>query len=196
MIHQKYQAEFHKLSRHPLYWLVTGVRCLGSLILLVNPALGWIVYAVLDIADGQLLPNIAGMNSVAYHIWDKYIDTVAFIAMLAVAIPYGALLPLVPLFLYRLIGQILFWRTLNERILIYFPNLFEAVWLWLVVGRQLGWWSTNSSNAWIGLGFMIALKEFQEIYCHFLAPKYLIPRWRRFIDRHVPGYYRRNPWVT
>ena len=185
--------EFRRLFRHPLFWIVTFARCSGAFIIFINPFWGYFIYVILDIADGQILPNFAGMNPLAYHLWDKYVDTFVFFVMLIVTIPYGIFTPLLFLLLYRLVGQLIFWETKNDRYLLVFPNIFEIVWLWMIVGKQIN--LIQQLNHSQSISFLILLsvfKEFQELLVHLWGPKKIFPFFRNLTAEIFPWYARIN----
>lgn len=185
--------EFKRLFRHPLFWLVTFARCGGAFIVFINPLWGYIVYIILDIADGQILPNFAGMSPLVYHIWDKYVDLFVFIVMLFSSVSYGVFNLLLILLLYRLIGQIIFWKTKNDRYLLAFPNMFEVVWLWAVVGKQINLTQKLNNIQYVNLLIiLIVLKEFQELLVHLWGPKKIFPFSRNLTAKIFPWYAQIN----
>lgn len=85
----------------------------------------WINY-VLDVVDGDILMGL-GMNEFTYQTIDKAADYFSYIFMLFLGLRWQIKRTIVILFLYRTIGQVLFFATRNELMLFYFQNFLEPL---------------------------------------------------------------------
>ncbi len=85
----------------------------------------WINYA-LDIVDGDILMQF-GMNEFTYQMIDKTADYFSYIFMLILGLRWRIRRTIVILFIYRTIGQILFFVTRNELMFFYFQNFLEPL---------------------------------------------------------------------
>lgn len=81
---------------------------------------------VLDVIDGDLLGSL-GLTNDTYQLLDKSADYVSYVMMLALAWRWRIRKEALYLFIYRTIGQILFFATGNEIALFYFQNFLEPL---------------------------------------------------------------------
>ncbi|MCJ7827977.1 hypothetical protein MUP65_02435 [Patescibacteria group bacterium] len=100
------------------------------------PLLAVILTLIADSLDYDFLAFF-GVKRQSYQLFDKYLDFGWYIFILI----YLSFQPLsvwlwicfVALFVYRLIGEVIFCLTKDEKYLFFFANLFEPVfWLWLI----------------------------------------------------------------
>ncbi|MBI2405467.1 hypothetical protein HYV21_00215 [Candidatus Microgenomates bacterium] len=170
--------------KHPALLLTALIRIGASYFFFIDLWVGWIIWTVLDTLDSIPLRNFAKLTAIEYEIFDKYIDNVVYIVMLLASIKYGVFWPLLVLVFARIIGEILFFRTKDEKYLIYFPNLFEPYWLWTVAATSpliptfLDIFKTTN-----GLIYLVLLKLLQEAIKHYFGPKYIFPIVDRFMGR-------------
>lgn len=80
----------------------------------------------LDVIDGDILLSM-GMSEESYQLIDKFADLISYIFMLIIGLRWRIRKTVAILFLYRLIGQILFFLTRNEIVFIYFINFLEPL---------------------------------------------------------------------
>ena len=80
----------------------------------------------LDVVDGDILLSL-GMTDQAYQTIDKSADLLSYIFMLILGLRWSIKRTILILFVYRIIGQTLFFITGNEIIFFYFQNFLEPL---------------------------------------------------------------------
>ena len=83
---------------------------------------------VLDSVDGDILIPL-GLPDVVYQRIDKSADWVTYLFMVAAAWRWPIRRVVIALFLFRSVGQALFFRTENEFVFFLFPNFLEPLFL-------------------------------------------------------------------
>lgn len=148
------------------------LRLLAAAAIVISPIIGMIASLFLDWFDSYLLIQKAGITRKQYHVIDKNIDQIWSLVMLGVGVfsPYKTLL--VRLFVFRLIGHGIYSATHNTRVFLFFPNVFEFVFLWFVA---LSPWLSRFNNRyfWPMFGLLCVLKMVQEYALHWFWPGYL-----------------------
>jgi hypothetical protein len=113
---------------------VIVVRLFAALIIFRLPLLGGILSVILDFGDLNFLEKYDPSSLVNYQLYDKMLDFFYLSLEMYVAFRWKNLLlkrALIALYIYRLIGTVLFEMTNDPFILVIFPNVFE--WFFLVV---------------------------------------------------------------
>lgn len=160
--------------KHPAFLLTVFLRIGASYFFFVDPWIGWVIWITLDALDSIPLRNYARLTIMEYEIFDKYLDDVVYLVMLLSSIKYGVFWPLLGLLFARMIGEILFFKTKDEKYLIYFPNLFEPYWFWtVVVISPLSPSVLEIFKDTNGLIYLVLLKMIQEFIKHYFGPKYI-----------------------
>jgi hypothetical protein len=113
-----------------------------------------------------------GMTRETYYRVDKIFDWIAYISMFIVGIRYGYGWILLFFLIYRLIGQSLNYLLENGSLFIFFPNFFEVVFLWLMVGRHFNF-DLFSIKYILWLIPLFVAKEIQEFWIYFIWPAHL-----------------------
>lgn len=80
----------------------------------------------LDVIDGDVLLSL-GMKEEIYQILDKFTDYISYIFMLIVGLRWKIRKLIVLFFVYRSIGQVLYFITRNEMVFFYFQNFLEPL---------------------------------------------------------------------
>ena len=175
-------GSFSGLFRDPLVIIVTAVRIGAALSIFWYPLWGLIWSFIFDILDARILLHMVGFSREQYHMWDKNIDWTAYVIMLTVASSYGMFLPLFLLLFFRFMGQFMYLRTHNTWFFIFFPNLFEAGFLWMVIFYPIpGTVQIDTPVKFWWLVALFAVKESQEVLLHFIWPRYLLAPWQRLV---------------
>ncbi len=89
-------------------------------------AAGWANF-VLDTVDGDLLIPL-GLEDGPYQLIDKAADWCTYVGMVFVAREWTIKRTIVALFVFRTVGQLLFFIT-GEEIIFFFPNFLEPLFL-------------------------------------------------------------------
>lgn len=159
--------------RDPIVWIVTIIRAVEALYIFIDPFWGTLWSMVLDILDAQVLLHIAGITRKQYQLWDKNVDWFVYVIELSVGASYGLYLPLFLLLFWRFLGQFMFLRTHNKTMFVFFPNFFEAAFLWLVMFHPVRTTiQLTQSQPWGWLVALLVGKQIHEFVLHFLAEKY------------------------
>ena len=125
----------------------------------------------LDVIDGDIL-HFLGMNEVTYQTIDKASDYVSYIFMLILGTRWRIRKIIVWLFIYRTIGQILFFITNKEIVFFYFQNFLEPL---VMIYALLLFKKKSESKAYetykkhfkLIWGIILAYKIWNEWYLHF-----------------------------
>lgn len=166
----------------PVIWFTVSLRVIGALFIFFQPLIGIIISYFLDWFDSYLLIQRAGISRAQYHMLDKNLDEFWSVIMLIVGwhTPFVGLLA--GLFVYRLIGHLVYLATNDTRIFLLFPNVFDFVFLWFVALRP--WVSVASAMYfWQVIIVLTGLKVIQEIVLHWIWPARL-----RYMKKHWHGY--------
>lgn len=99
---------------------------------LVPPLMLWFPFPAvwgnyfLDVVDGDILLSL-GLNDYSYQTIDKIADYWSYIVMLLLGLRWNIKRIIIVLFVYRTIGQILFFVTRNELVFFIFQNFLEPL---------------------------------------------------------------------
>ena len=150
--------------------IIAIVRVLGSLPVLRWPLIGGLIAVLVDLSD-LFMMNLLHLGGVRdYQSFDKYLDQVYLLNFLIVSRRWEPLLRNVALslYLYRLLGFLVFEFAGDRDILLFFPNFFEF-WFLAVAGLKFFRIKPRWSNGWLlGAGaFLVGLKVFQEYAIHY-----------------------------
>lgn len=125
----------------------------------------------LDVVDGDILLSL-GMSAVTYQVIDKFADFISYIFMLILGLRWQIKKIIVILFIYRIIGQVLFFITGNELVFFYFQNFLEPL---MMVYALLIFKTKSEEKAYIAYKknflliwtIVIIYKIWNEWYLHF-----------------------------
>ena len=162
-------AAQRRVLSHPLFWLVLFARFAAAAYILIDPLWGFVVTLAFDFGDAFVWMHTLGMSRKLYYEIDKPVDWISYVVMYTVGIRYGFFFILTPFLLYRMIGQIIFMAGGKQKHFILFPNFFEVVFFWVILGRQLGadMWSRQYL---LLLGCLFMFKILQEIWIYHIWP--------------------------
>ena len=156
---------------HPAIIIIVALKFFVPALLLYFPfAAAWGNY-FLDIVDGDILQAL-GMSDPTYQNIDKAADWISYVFMLIVGCRWRIKKTIVVLFIYRTVGQALFFLTHNELMFFYFQNFLEP----LVLIYTLFLFKTKSEAKSYALykkhfklvwGIILAYKMWNEWYLHF-----------------------------
>lgn len=125
----------------------------------------------LDVIDGDILLSL-GMDDSTYQLVDKSTDLISYIFMLILGLRWSIRKIVVILFIYRIIGQILYLYTGNEIFFFYFQNFLEpllmvyALILFKQKKEEKAYISYKKHLFWVW-AVVIAYKLWNEWYLHF-----------------------------
>lgn len=130
----------------------------------------WANY-VLDVIDGDVLMQF-GMSEFVYQTIDKAADYFSYIFMLILGLRWRIKSTIVILFVYRTVGQVLFFATRNELMFFYFQNFLEPLVMvyTLLIFKQgseekaFGSYKRHFILIWV---IILVYKLWNEWYLHF-----------------------------
>ena len=106
--------------------LVVALKVIVPSLMLRFPFYGaWGNY-FLDIIDGDVLLQL-GLSDATYQTIDKAADYFSYVIMLIVGLRWRIQSLIILLFVYRTIGQVLFFVTRQEIVFFYFQNFLEPL---------------------------------------------------------------------
>ena len=171
--------------------VIGSVRLLGSLPVLRWAFAGAIIAVLVDFSD-LFMKNLLDLGGVGdYQAFDKWMDLGYMLTFLVVVLRWsGAPRYLaLSLFSYRMVGVALFEVLSWRGVLLFFPNVFEF-WFIFVVGmrRFKGSYVLTWRRSLVWLLPLLAFKEFQEYSLH----------WAKWLDKYratdlVVDWWR---WLT
>lgn len=160
-----------KLSRKQyvfLFYFVISLRIVVPLFMWVNPFVVAIIAELLDAPDYVLIMNAKLGNHEKYQKIDKALDFYYLSILFIFSIIWGNVL-LIGLFIFRLIGFLIFAVTQKRVIFVLFPNVFE--WVFNVYSYaytyDISLVETFDNNLLYILIPIIILKMGVELYIHY-----------------------------
>lgn len=126
---------------------------------------------ILDVIDGDVLLQ-TGMTDETYQTIDKSADLVSYVFMVILALRWKIKDTAIILFIYRLIGQLLFFATRDEIYFVYFQNFLEPlmmIYVLLIVKnksekRAYALYKKHIVLVWL---IILAYKVWNEWYLHY-----------------------------
>ena len=105
---------------------VVFLKFFVPVLILKSPFWGMWGNYFLDVADGDIL-HFLGMGELMYQTTDKIADLWSYVFMLLLGLRFRIKKLVIILFAYRLVGQIIFFVSRDERIFFVFQNLLEPL---------------------------------------------------------------------
>jgi len=126
---------------------------------------------VLDVVDGDVLGWL-GMADVQYQMIDKSADLWSYVCMVIVARHWRINKVVMGLFIYRLIGQVLFFVTGDELWFVWFQNFLEPLMLvyvsiMFVQKTEEKTYAVYMKYLWLWWAIIIGYKLWNEWYLHY-----------------------------
>lgn len=170
---------FKVLVKSPFFrklvvWGVVVARIFTGILIFFQPLNGFIWFSIVDFWDAYFLQHMAGMSWMTYQKLDKKLDWFGYVSMLLVGIKFGIASMVIPFFLFKLLGQIVFMFFKQQKVFLFFPNFLEAIFLWAVIFPLMG-----LSGRHLSLVFdqtllaLFALEIVKEFFLHVFWPNYL-----------------------
>lgn len=157
--------------------VVVGLRLFVPILILRFWFTGGILAMLLDGAD-VIITDALNMGGFGDHYaeLDKVLDSYYLALELIVAFGWRnpwTRIPAVLLFIYRVVGVVLFETTGARIFLFLFPNMFENWWLYVVIVKK--WWERiephNWRTVWVPMLILLVPKMIQEYILHFAEIK-------------------------
>jgi hypothetical protein len=157
------------LFHYCFYFLVLLARIIFAVLVFTNPLLATFFSVFLDTFDADFACNQTFSQN-TYELVDKAIDYFWYTLILVfVTINFPHLfLIFLSLFLLRTVGTIFFAYTQNRLYLFLFPNLFENIFILLVLGSYVNFlgFAIQGTYLYIFVAIAIILKLLQEWFLH------------------------------
>ena len=157
-------------EKYFILFLISLCRFIGILILFViNPITAILINIVIDFADGPLYKYYFKFSRKMAQYFDKLWDYIYYIALMVLIINLNLQMwwILFILFIYRSVGEIIFFINGNKKIFIYFPNIFEYYTLGFLFIKKLQEITFINSYMIISIFIMITIfKIWNEIFLH------------------------------
>lgn len=151
--------------------IIIALKFIVPATLLVFPfQAAWLNY-FLDVIDGDLLMSF-GLDDRTYQTVDKVADYFSYIFMLLLGLRWRIKKIIIGLFIYRSIGQLLFFITRDEMMFFYFQNFLEPLVMIyaLLIFKQKSEekaFQTYSKHKVIIWAIIFGYKIWNEWYLHF-----------------------------
>lgn len=149
-----------------MYYFVVILRILVAPSIFVWPLLSIILSVFLDLIDADFAHKI--MSKKLYQLIDKNLDLWWFINIIIyvfINIPEYKIY-LLFLFIYRLIGQLIYYFSKNRKVLLFFPNFFEWVFILIFFGKNYFPSILEGKIYVLILIIIFIVKIFQEWFLH------------------------------
>jgi hypothetical protein len=152
--------------------IVIAVRLIVPLLILRHPLAGGLAAMFVDATDVVMI-ELIGLGGFGDHYsqLDKALDTYYLSLELWVSLAWTAWAkyPAVFLFVYRVLGVVLFEATGARWLLLVFPNMFENWWLYCVVVERYfaSVYPSSVRSVAIPLVLLLIPKMAQEYMLHF-----------------------------
>ena len=167
--------------------IVIALRLVIPLLILRNPLVGGLAAVAIDALDVVII-ELIGLGGFGDHYaqLDKLLDTYYLTIELYVALSWDvwAKYPAVFLYVYRVVGVVLFEISGTRWLLLVFPNMFENWWLYCVIVARFFPSIYPRSYTTVALPMILLLipKLAQEYVLHFMEAK----PWR-WIKQNILG---------
>jgi len=163
-----------KLINNLLIVIVVIMRILAGVYIFFDVFWGYFLTTLFDYLDSYVFREKAKMSWHTYQFVDKAIDLIPYSIMLVVSIQSDVFLFLLILFIYRLVGEILFFTTKKTWYLVLFPNFFNVSFALFIVLQEIGIdFRVVSLKHLIFLFYIYFFQLYTEIWLHYVWPQYI-----------------------
>lgn len=149
-----------------MYYFVVLLRILVAPLIFIWPLLSIIVSFFLDLIDGDFAYKVVSKK--LYQIIDKNLDLWWFINIMIYSyINYPDYkIYLLILFIYRVVGQLIYYVSGNRKILLLFPNFFGWVFFLIFLGKNYYPLIITGQTFYLILLVIFFVKIFHEWFLH------------------------------
>lgn len=149
-----------------MYYFIFILRILVAPLIFIWPLLSIIVSFFLDLIDGDFAYKVVSKK--LYQIIDKNLDLWWFINIMIYSyINYPDYkIYLLILFIYRVVGQLIYYVSGNRKILLLFPNFFEWVFFLIFLGKNYYPSIITGQTFYLILLVIFFVKIFHEWFLH------------------------------
>ena len=149
-----------------MYYFIVLLRILAAPLIFILPLQSIILSVFLDLFDAEFAHKVVSKKK--YELIDKNIDLWFYINIMI----YSYLnypdykVSLFILFIYRFIGQVIYYLGKNRRILLFFPNFFEGMFILIFLGKNYHPSIITGQTFYLILFIIFIIKIFQEWFLH------------------------------
>lgn len=157
-------------------WKKLGIPVIVAVRLVLPPLLWWNAFAatilvlLADLADGEVFRRAFSFKkNDSYQLVDKGLDFYWYCFALVYSVRFPAFKLILFLFFFRAVGAVLLLIKKDRRILVFFPNVFENLFIFYVIlltFPSLTSFLGGSYPYYVGLLISIGLKIPQEYLLH------------------------------
>lgn len=138
--------------------LVFTMRLLVPLSIVRFPLAGGVIVIIGDNLDWHILHLFPPVDYISYQQYDKFLDTYYLAIEFLISLTWKEKIvryTSVVLFLYRVIGVMLFELTNNQYLLFVFPNIFESFYLFYLLYKMYTTAVFSYRNAYIVFSLLL-----------------------------------------
>jgi len=164
------------------------LRLIIPLLIFRRPLLGGVASVLLDAVDANIV-RIMGGTFPNYQQLDKYLDTYYLFFEFVVSLGWDHKLAKqtsVILFLYRVVGVVLFEITNTRVFLFFFPNLFEYFFLFFLILKRR-YFDSNKVNSWSRMVLIVVLLYILKFPQEYLLHYKQVSPWSWFTTEVLPN---------
>lgn len=160
------------LSQQLVFIIIFMIRVSAvALFWIMPPFYAYVVNAILDACDGPLYKHYMKINPVTAQVYDKVLDVWMYTFAIAYSISQPQIFTfiLILLYVFRLVGQAIFFEYHNKRIFVYFPNFFEPTYIifYAIVAMGMGSIMYDAATL-LTLSIAIFIFKFgNELFLHY-----------------------------
>lgn len=157
-----------------IFTILTLVRLTVPLTILKWPLFGILLSNLADLYDWQFAPVHNEADLKLYQTWDKTLDLYYWLFALVIVFRWKDKLAkriAIGLFVYRIVGMVLFFATEMRSMLFFFPNIFEnfvilyLAYVFIFKDNQM---LKRKRDVVLVLALLAVPKIIHEYYLHFL----------------------------
>ncbi len=149
-----------------MYYFVILLRIFTAPLIFIWPLLSIILSVFLDLIDADFAHKVVSKK--LYQLFDKNLDLWWFINIIIYSyfnFPDYKIYLLI-LFVYRLIGQLIYYLSRNRGVLLFFPNFFEWVFILIFIGKNYYPSILKGETFNLIILIIFIVKIFQEWFLH------------------------------
>lgn len=150
-----------------LLWANTIFRVIIPFFIFWNPVLITILSVVGDAVDGDIFQRV-GIKKGDYQTIDKFLDLYWYVFIMIYALGIEFKDVFLFLFIFRMVGNVLFFLIKDQRILIIFPNIFETFFFVYLLALVFPGFGTllQGQNLFLTMLLITLVKLVNEIIIH------------------------------
>jgi|GEM_PF-5174652 len=137
-----FRAYQQETNTAPTLITLSSLRIAIIPLLLKHPIWAVLISITIDEFDGYIFNILTPWTRIQYQNWDKVIDLIWYIALIFYSkfhFSKARYRWLVFFFLFRTVGQVLFFFIPHEEVFLFFPNYFENLFIVWLLDKHWPW---------------------------------------------------------